>query len=413
MDRVYLELAARAVTMQSDRTIWMPDPSRAALGDRSLFPTLEPFAYLSHAAVSPPSTEVVRAVDHLMRDYAERGVSVYTEWRAQRDRLRGRIARLIGAGSKEIAFVANTTRSATDLSLCLPWKRGDRVLCMRGEFPANVTPWQRAAETFGLEIVFIEADAFRTDEGLAALDRELARGVRLVAVSAVQFQTGLAMPIDSIAARAHAAGAEIFVDAIQACGIVPIDVARSKIDYLGCGSHKWLMGLEGVAFLYVREDRISALVPRVAGWMSHESAWDFLFEPDSLRYDRAIRSDVTFFESGAINAAGLAALEASIACIEKLGVEAISTHVNAYLDALEPALVARNFASERSALPAQRSGILSVRPPADVSLSALWRALGERGVACSTPDGRLRFAPHWPNALDEVPRVIEALDACL
>ena len=79
--------------------------------------------------------------------------------------------------------------------------------------------------------------------------------------------------------------------------------------------------------------------------------------------------------------------------------------------ALEPALVSRGFASERH--PTQRSGILSVRPPPEVDLGGLWRGLGEHGVACSIPDGRLRFAPHWPNALDEVPRVIEALDRCL
>jgi hypothetical protein len=59
-----------------------------------------------------------------------------------------------------------------------------------------------------------------------------------------------------------------------------------------------------------------------------------------------------------------------------------------------------------------RSGILAVRPPAGLDAAALARALRDRGVACSSPDGRLRFAPHWPNALDEVPRVLSALDEC-
>ncbi len=40
-------------------------------------------------------------------------------------------------------------------------------------------------------------------------------------------------------------------------------------------------------------------------------------------------------------------------------------------------------------------------------------ALGTCGVACTTPEGLVRFAPHWPNALDEVPRVIAALDKSL
>lgn len=390
---------------------WEPDVSRVALGDRSLFPDLEAKAYLAHAAVSPASSEVRRAALAVAGDYARHGFGAFGRWIEQRNRLRARIARLIGARPSDVAFVASTTVSVVDVALSLPWKRGDRVVCFRGEFPANVTPWQQAAHTFGLEVVFLEADAFRTDAGLAALDRELARGVRLVAVSAVEFATGLAMPIDAIAERAHAAGAEVFVDGIQACGVLPIDVSRAGIDYLGCGSHKWLMGMEGAAFLYVRPDRAAALVPRVAGWLSHEDPIRFLIEPEAghLRYDRAIRGDVTLFEGGAQNGLGLAALEAAIAPIEALGVERIFEHVQGYHDRLEPELIERGFRSERSADPARRSGTLSVIPPRGVDLIGLSEALLARGVVASTPDGRLRFAPHWWNSYDEIPAVLAAV----
>jgi hypothetical protein len=40
---------------------------------------------------------------------------------------------------------------------------------------------------------------------------------------------------------------------------------------------------------------------------------------------------------------------------------------------------------------------------------ALQQALLVRGVACSTPDGVLRFAPHWPNGRDQVPLVLDAV----
>jgi selenocysteine lyase/cysteine desulfurase len=393
---------------------WEPDPARARLGDRSLFPDLEAFAYLNHAAISPPSTEVRRAVDTLLADYARRGVAAFGGWRDQRERLRARLARLIGASPDDLAFVSSTTRSVVDVALCFPWKPSDRVLCLRGEFPTNVTPWQRAAETFDLELVFLDASDFATDAGLAKLDAELERGLTLVAVSAVQFQTGLRMPVEAIARRCRAAGAQVFVDAIQAVGAVPVDVRAWGVDYLGCGSHKWLMGLEGAGFVYVRPERAPELVPRVAGWLSHEEPLSFLFEGEgNLRYDRPIRADPTFLESGAINGAGFAALEASVALIEGIGADAIFAHVSRYHDALEPALVERGFDSERSPDPSRRSGILALRPPRDVDLPALWRALNGRGVACTIPDGRLRFAPHWPNALDEVPGVIEALDESL
>ncbi|MGE0786246.1 MAG: aminotransferase class V-fold PLP-dependent enzyme [Sandaracinaceae bacterium] len=394
--------------------LWAPQLEGARVGERAWFPELSAFAYLNHAAVSPPSREVQRAVHAIVSDYASRGLGAVGAWRDQRERLRGRLARLIGARPEEIALMPSTTRAVIDAALCMPWKPGDRVLCFRGEFPTNVTPWQRAADTFGLEVVFGDAEDFRNERGLEAVREHLARGVRLIAVSAVEFQTGLRVPLAEIARAAHDAGAEVFVDAIQAVGAVPIDVRDGEIDYLACGSHKWLMGLEGAGFLFIREDRARALVPRVAGWLSHEEPLRFLLEgAGHLRYDRAIRTEPTFLEVGAINGVGFAALEAAVAPIEAIGVDTIFAHIQRYHDALEPALVERGFTSRRPIPIEQRSGSLSVVPPDAIELSTLFAKLTQRGVAVSMPDGHLRFAPHWPNALDEVPRVIEAIDAAL
>lgn len=120
--------------------LWEPDTSEVALGDRRLFDGLEAFAYLNHAAISPPSREVRRAVQRALDDYGARGVSAFGAWREQRERLRGRLAKLIGADASEIAFAASTTRTVVDVATCFPWERGDRVICLRGEFPTNVTP---------------------------------------------------------------------------------------------------------------------------------------------------------------------------------------------------------------------------------------------------------------------------------
>jgi len=122
---------------------------RARLGDRSLFPDLAARAYVNHAAISPPSVAVRDAVNAVLSDYSERGVGAVGTWLAQRARLRESLAGLIGASKDEIALVPNTTLGVTDIALCFPWRQGDRVLLFEGEFPANVTPWQRAAELFG------------------------------------------------------------------------------------------------------------------------------------------------------------------------------------------------------------------------------------------------------------------------
>src|SRR5687767_2632670 len=138
---------------------------RARLGDRSLFPTLEPAAYLNHAAIAPHSLAVQRAVQAVTADYARHGSGAFITWHAERLRLRGLLAQLLGAAAEDIALVANTTRGVTDVAMCLPWRPGDRVVLFEGEFPANVTPWQRAAELFGLELEFLPLRDFLSGRG--------------------------------------------------------------------------------------------------------------------------------------------------------------------------------------------------------------------------------------------------------
>lgn len=396
-------------------------PPLARLGDRSLFPDLACRSYLAHCAISPASRPVRAIVTTLAESYGRAGVGALAQWMEQRARLHGELAALIGAQADDIGFVANTTTGLTQLANSLPWRAGDKVVLFHGEFPANVTPWLQAARTYGLEVAWVPLDGFGrggdavpAGEGLTRLEAALrAGGVRLVAVSAVQFQTGLRMPLRAIADLCHRYGAELCVDAIQAVGVVPIDVADG-IDYLACGSHKWLMGLEGCGFVYVSPTKVGALVPRLAGWLSHEDPVGFLFGgPGSLTYDRPFRARADVFEGAALNGAGFAALGAAVGVLAPLGIDAVYTHVQAWHDAIEPHLVERGWSSLRSPDPAARSGILAVTPPRGVPAGALVAPLKERGVVVSAPEGCLRLAPSWPNALDEVPGVLGALDAVL
>jgi len=385
------------------------------LGERALFPDLEGTAYLAHAAISPLSSPVRERIAEVAADYGRGGMAGFVRWAPHLRQVRQDLASMISADPGEIAFVANTTQGVIDIAFGLPWRKGDRVVLFDGEFPANVTPWQQAAEQFGLELCWLSLDPFQRslDEGLAELERSLKRGVRVVAVSAVQYKTGLRMPLAEMAALCHKYDAEIFVDAIQALGATPLDVSWG-IDYLSSGSHKHLMGPEGAGFLYVAERCAATLRPRLAGWLGHEEPAAFLMgDEPKLNYDNPLKSGAQAFETGTSNVIGLAALGASIELLSQIGVAAIHAHVDTYLDQLEAGLVERGLRSHRSKARALRSTLLSVAVPEDVRLSKLGAALRDRGVVCNTPDGLMRFAPHWPNAHSEVPQVLAALDDAL
>lgn len=385
--------------------------SPPALGSRALFPTLDPRVYANHAAIAPASVAVQSAVGRFVADSARTGLGTVLPWMAQRERLRGRLAALVGAEPADIALTAGTSAGILDIAMGHPWQAGDGVVLFRGEFPANTTPWLHAARLFDLVPRWVDLDGFAdgSGDGLAQTEAALAAGASLVAVSAVQFQTGLRMPLSELSALCRRYGAALFVDAIQACGATPIDV--SGIDYLACGGHKWLMGLEGAGFLYIDPDRVGALRPHLTSWLSHEDGLGFLFSgPGHLRYDRPVRKRADMFEGSAPQVALFAALEAGLALTTHIGVEAVFAHIQAWHDRVEPQLIERGFASLRSSVAGGRSGSLCVLPPNDIDVVALNAALGSGGISVAIPDGRLRLSPHWPNALAETDTVVQVID---
>jgi cysteine desulfurase / selenocysteine lyase len=390
--------------------------SEPVFGSRALFPELEASIYLNHAAISPLSTPVREAIRSTVDRIAAKGMAHYHETLEIRAALRARVAGFLGTEATSVAFTSNTSQGMTAVAMSLPWKSGDRVLLFEGEFPANVTPWLEAARLFELEPVWLSAHTALHDEGklLEQIEDELRRGVRLVAISAVQFQTGYAMPLEAIGELCRRHGSELFVDAIQALGVMPLDVTALGIDYLAAGCHKWMMGLEGSGLLTIAPERLASFEPRLASWLSHEEGLRFLFDGSGhLRYDRPFIQEAQMLEGGMQSMVHNAALDAALDALEGLGVEAIYAHVNQWHDALEPHLAGLGLESVRASQGSGRSGTLSCRLPQSVVIADLLETLSASGVAVSSPDGYLRFAPHWPNHLDEVPKVVEALESAL
>ncbi|HLS05715.1 MAG TPA: aminotransferase class V-fold PLP-dependent enzyme [Wenzhouxiangella sp.] len=397
----------------NDQTVSRPAP-RA--GSRALFKGLEVDVYANHASISPPSLPVRQAVADSLAGYARRGMAWYRNEVQRRRRVRAALTGLIGAEPGTVGLTGNTSLGVLAVALNLDWRRGDRVLLLDGEFPANVIPWQQAARRHNLALSWLDSDEFRISRAraLSRLEDELKQGVRLLAVSAVQFSTGQRMPLEQIGKLCHQYDAELFVDAIQAVGIVPLNVQALGIDYLASGSHKWLMAPEGAGLLYVAPQRADALQPNLAGWLSQEDPFAFLERaPGELRYDRPFIGGGKMLELGTPATLAIAGLEASLDLIVQLGVEAILDHVHAWHDRLEPGLAERGFASARMKDAGGRSGILSVRPDNPALAPAWAAALAERGIACASPDGWLRLAPHWPNSLAEPARILAAVDEIL
>lgn len=381
------------------------------VGDRSLFPDLRWRIYANHASIGPLSSPVRDAVRAVVDGQAIEGVGVMPGAIARLHDARTGLAQLLGVDADGVALLGSTSDAVVAAAQTIPWRPGDRILLFEGEFPTNTTPWQIAADQHGLQVVWETLDGFDdgSGDGLARVARHLADGVRVVAVSAVQFQTGLRMPVEALADLTAAHDAWLAVDAIQGAGIVPLDL--SGADVVATGGQKWLMAPVGTGALAVRPDRFTEVRPTLASWLSHTDPLRFLFEgPGALTYDRPLATGHALYEGGSRNLAGHAGLAAATAVALEVGVDTAYRHAQAWIDAAEDGLLARGFRSVRATDPAARSAILSVVPPDGHTPTSLAEGLGARGISVATPDGHLRLSPSWPNALDEVGHVLDALD---
>ena len=137
------------------------------------------------------------------------------------------VGRFLGSksGQDEVVFTKNCTEAFN--LLARSWGRtnlhaGDAIVLSEMEHHANIVPWQQLQEMLGFEIRWIGITEERTLD-LSNLD-ELLDGAKLLSITATSNVLGTVNPIDSLAERAHAAGALIAVDAAQAVPHAPVDV---------------------------------------------------------------------------------------------------------------------------------------------------------------------------------------------
>lgn len=392
------------------------------VGNEQFSPQIQASVYFNHAALTPPTPPVIKAVQDCLQAFAHHGSEAFMQVVNDREELKRSLAtffQLDASASSSFALVPNTTSALQAIAHAIPWQSGDRILLFNGEFPTNVVPWLQAAQRHDLEICWASL-SFLSASGevdWTELDAILKQGVRLVCISAVQFQTGLRIPLEALADRCDDWGAQLCVDGIQACGAVPL--ALDRIHYLASGGHKWMMAVEGAGFMYLHPKVIDQLQPQTAGWLSLENPLDFLFSPSApLDYQRSVRSEASAFEGGAQASICYAALSAAVQMLTKVhdhqgrsGIEAIYAHINQLNDQLEQGLIELGFKSLRCHDVARQSGILSFIPPEHLGgiegipdLTASWAT---QGFVCATPNACLRISPHWYNSSDQVKRALE------
>ncbi|PEZ50283.1 aminotransferase [Priestia megaterium] len=364
---------------------------------RSFFPILSEYVHLASCSQGAIAQPVSRAIE----DYHNSLLSSGTNWQQailKVEATRDKFAKLINAEPDEIAILTSVSDVLSAIATSLPYHHTrNRIVLTDVDFPTVGHVWY-AQKEYGANISLI-----RSLDGVLSLEqyeKKVTERTLLTCISHVSYTNGYTQNLKEIADVVHKKGSLLFVDAYQSAGHIPINVKEMNIDILSTGTRKYMLGIPGVAFLYIKKELAEQLKPRHTGWFGQESKTKFdifnsTYAPGARRFETGTPSFISVY----------AAYEALNLLLD-VGIN----HIHSYLKEL--AKFTREFALQSglhisSPLATEvNSGITSFYMN---DASEIEKRLREKNILISGRKDVIRIAPHFYNTKDELEYAITEL----
>ena len=403
-------LAAAALTpdilLRPLRDTPHPMPTLPLDSVRDQFPIAKTKAYLNNASVHPVSL----ATHHAASEYLDRrlyGPKWGEHYSTTPEQVKASFAALVNAKPSEISFVTSTEvgENLVVNGLGLPTTKGN-IVTDALHFDGSLYMY-RSLQQQGVDVrIAMPREGRIQMQDLAAL---VDRNTKLVAVSMVSFINGFQHDLQAVASLAHAHGAYLYVDIIQAAGCVPIDLHASQVDFAASATYKWLMGDFGLGFFYVREDLQGTVIKRTTYGFEQTTTFDYHIFPHqpaaSQPFTWTMREGAgAMFEIGTIGYAPMAALAYSLGWIQQLGVENIHAHRLALAQRLQREIPRLGYPSLTP--DGNPSGIVSFAVDNEEALN---KALAANNVEVKVEQHIMRVSPALYNNDADVDALLSAL----
>lgn len=389
----------------------LPEPN-VTLSSGGRLPARDDFAipagqtYLNSAFIHPLPVAAADAVRHYLDTRTLReprlrsGDSLAAE-------VKGAFARLVNARPAEISLVQSTSVGENLVVGGLGIRGGDgNVVTDALHFDGSLVLYGELAKQ-GLDLRIVRPRDWRIE--LRDLERVVDRRTKLVAVSLVSWYNGFQHDLKAVCDLAHAHGARVYADIVQAAGNTPIDVTATGVDCCACSTFKWLMGDFGLGFLYVREELLDTVVRRTqVGYQQADTELHYLASdpPADTPVTWTLHTDAGgHFEVGTYAQAAVNALAVSLPYLQGLGIENIQAHRQPLLRRLQEGM--------------PRLGFTSITPPETASalvaftMAGAERRFGERlkaaNVVVSLAGDRIRISPSIFNDAHDIERLLDSL----
>jgi len=363
---------------------------------RSRFPALSEMTYLASCSQGALSDTLATALLEFQHTMLRHGAP-WPIWMGEVDRARSLFADLINADVDEIAVLPTVSTAAYQVASTRDWKSRPTIVSTDMEFPSVAHVWL-AQQGNGATVRYVEdrAGVVTAEDYHAAIDETCG----LVSVPLISYRNGVRLPVRDVIDSARAAGALTFVDAYQGAGVEPIDVRELGCDFLAAGALKYLLGIPGIAFLYVRGGVGDHRDPQATGWFGRRDP--FVFDPRHIDYP----ADARRFEGGTPAIPAAYGAVAGLRVLRALDQKNVQQHIAELGQYAHDSLIA---AGERLWSPADAA----LRGPQVAVLTAdpnhLAGYLADRNIVTSPRGELLRVSLHYYSTVDDVDTVVAAI----
>jgi selenocysteine lyase/cysteine desulfurase len=323
------------------------------------------------------------------------------------DRIREKVARVIGGGVDEIAVTAGASTGLAAVAAGIDWKPGDEVLVGQGEFPAHFSTWLSYERAGKLRVRVIEPRGrfISADDYIESIGAQ----TRLISASLVRFDNGVRLDSSRLAHACEKVGAALLLDISQAAGSMPMNVRDLGASMAVASGYKWLLGPYGVGFFWIAREWIDRLPLGAVYFMAVEGAREFHSLPKANL--RPVPGARRWDSAETANFTNLAAFDSSLDLVLRIGTDAIQRTIDSLvseiIDGLPGTPCVLASPTER-----ERRGpyvCISARDPSQTA--ALYQKLTDAGISVSLREGALRISPHIYKTSADIARLLGALAA--
>ncbi|MBN1302707.1 MAG: aminotransferase class V-fold PLP-dependent enzyme [Melioribacteraceae bacterium] len=366
---------------------------------REQFPYIESGKkYFNHASIGPLSKSVSDELNNYIIARSRDSINNYNDFTEFSRSAKKKLGKILNCGEDRIAWVDNVSNALNVVANGLDFLAGDRIILFEDEFPSNIYPF------LNLERKGVKIDFVKIRDGRILLE-DIAQMVtaktKLLSISAVQFLSGFRADLESIGKLCKENNLVFCVDAIQAAGVVEIDVQKFSIDFLAGGAQKWLMSLQGSSYFYMSPGLQNRIKQMNVGWTSVNDAWNL------TNYDLNLKEDTSRYENGTLNAIGITALNRSLDLFLDYGLSNVYRNISQntkYMRELFKSAGVQLYPDNIEEK--EMSGIVTCRVN---DAERIFNELNSREIICSLRQGMLRFSPHFYNTSNEIEIVADQL----